>query len=167
MTARHRGSTLGQGAGLVHTEGVDLLHDLKRFGGLDQHAQSCSSLDADHDGDRSGEPQGAWAGDADDRDRRDQGVRETRVRADGGPDDERDHRDGHDSGHNQPATRSAIRWMGARERCASATICTMRASIVSRPTFSALTTNAPVWFKVPPMTVSPPGLGDRHRLVRD
>ena len=53
------------------------------------------------------------------------------------------------------ATRSAIRWMGARERCASATICTMRASIVSRPTFSATMTSAPVWLIVPPMTVSP------------
>ena len=36
------------------------------------------------------------------------------------------------SGTNQPETWSASRWMGARLRCASATICTMRASMVSR-----------------------------------
>ena len=59
------------------------------------------------------------------------------------------------AGTNTPATRSAIRWIGARERWASATMATMRASIVSRPTFSAVTTRAPVWFRVPPMTVSP------------
>jgi hypothetical protein len=35
-----------------------------------------------------------------------------------------------------------MRWIGARERCASATIWTMRASIVSRPTFSARITRA-------------------------
>ena len=69
------------------------------------------------------------------------------------------------TGTKTAATRSAIRWMGARERCASATICTMRASIVSRPTFSATMTSAPVWLMVPPMTVSPVGLGGRHRLT--
>ncbi len=56
------------------------------------------------------------------------------------------------SGTNQPETWSAMRWIGARERCASATIWTIRDSIVSRPTFSARITSAPVWFSVPPMT---------------
>ena len=69
------------------------------------------------------------------------------------------------AGTNQAATRSATRWMGARERWASATICTIRASIVSRPTCSARRTNAPVWLMVPPMTASPAVLGDRHRLA--
>ena len=41
------------------------------------------------------------------------------------------------AGTNQPETWSASRWIGARLRCASATICTICASIVSRPTFSA------------------------------
>ena len=36
------------------------------------------------------------------------------------------------AGTNQAETMSASRWIGARLRCASATICTMRASIVSR-----------------------------------
>ena len=41
------------------------------------------------------------------------------------------------AGTNQPATSSAKRWIGARLRCASATSCTIRDSIVSLPTFSA------------------------------
>ena len=59
------------------------------------------------------------------------------------------------AGTNQAATRSAVRWIGARDRWASATICTIRASIVSRPILSARMTNEPVWFIVPPMTPSP------------
>ena len=58
------------------------------------------------------------------------------------------------SGTNQPETWSAMRWIGARERCASATIWTMRASMVSRPILSARITSAPLWFIVPPITVS-------------
>ena len=45
--------------------------------------------------------------------------------------------------------------MGARERCAAATICTICASIVSRPIFSACMMKAPVVFKVAPATLSP------------
>ena len=48
------------------------------------------------------------------------------------------------SGTNQPATWSASRWIGARLRCASATICTIRARTVSRPTLSARMTKAPL-----------------------
>ena len=40
-------------------------------------------------------------------------------------------------GANQPATTSTRRWIGARERCASATIRTICASTVSLPTRSA------------------------------
>ena len=39
------------------------------------------------------------------------------------------------AGVNHPATWSASRWTGARLRWAAATICTMRASRVSAPTF--------------------------------
>jgi hypothetical protein len=38
------------------------------------------------------------------------------------------------AGTNQPATVSASRWIGARLRCASATMATIRASMVSAPT---------------------------------
>jgi hypothetical protein len=58
-------------------------------------------------------------------------------------------------GTNQAATTSASRWMGARLRCASATIWTMRDSSVSEPTFSARTTRPPLPLSVAPMTWSP------------
>ena len=56
------------------------------------------------------------------------------------------------AGTNHAATESASRWMGARLRCASATMCTIRDSMVSAPTFSAVITRAPVPLMVPPMT---------------
>ena len=59
------------------------------------------------------------------------------------------------SGTNQPETWSARRWIGARLRCACATICTICASTVSRPILSARITKAPLWFSVPPITLSP------------
>ena len=42
------------------------------------------------------------------------------------------------AGTNQAATTSTRRWMGARLRCASATMCTIRDSMVSAPIFSAV-----------------------------
>ena len=68
------------------------------------------------------------------------------------------------SGTNQPETWSARRWIGARLRCACATICTICASTVSRPILSARITKAPLWFIVPPITLSPATLADRHRF---
>jgi hypothetical protein len=56
------------------------------------------------------------------------------------------------AGTNQAATRSTSRWIGARLRCASATIATIRDSSVSAPTFSARITSAPVPFTVAPIT---------------
>ena len=61
-------------------------------------------------------------------------------------------------GTNQPETVSARRWIGARPRCASATICTIRASIVSRPTFSLRMSRPPVWLIVPPISAAPAAL---------
>ena len=57
------------------------------------------------------------------------------------------------AGTNQPDTWSASRWIGARLRCASATICTICASMVSRPTLLARITSAPDWLMVPPMSL--------------
>ena len=48
-----------------------------------------------------------------------------------------------------------MRWIGARLRCASATMATMRASMVSEPTLSARMTSAPVPLTVPPISRSP------------
>ena len=45
--------------------------------------------------------------------------------------------------------------MGARERCASLTICTICASSVSAPTFSASINRLPVPFTVAPISLSP------------
>ena len=59
------------------------------------------------------------------------------------------------AGTNQPATTSARRWIGARERCASPTICTICASMVSLPTRSARSTKLPDWLSVPPVALSP------------
>ncbi len=62
------------------------------------------------------------------------------------------------AGTNQPATWSASRWIGAATRWAAATIWTIWASRVSRPTLSARITKPPVWLRVPPMTFAPAAL---------
>ena len=59
------------------------------------------------------------------------------------------------TGTNQPATRSATRWIGARLRCASATSRVIRDSRVSSPTCSAIMTKPPAPLIVPPVTVDP------------
>ena len=58
-------------------------------------------------------------------------------------------------GTNQAETVSARAWIGARERCASATMPTIRASRVSLPTRSASMTKEPVVLTVAPVTLSP------------
>ena len=50
---------------------------------------------------------------------------------------------------------SASAWIGARERCASATMATMRASVVSAPVRSTRMSKLPVPLSVPPVTRSP------------
>ncbi len=59
------------------------------------------------------------------------------------------------AGTNHPATWSASFWIGARERCAAATISTICASMVSRPTRCASITRLPVPLRVAPVTLSP------------
>ena len=54
--------------------------------------------------------------------------------------------------------------MGARDSCASATICTMRESTVSRPTASARMTSVPLSLTVPPM-VAPVSAGASSVMV--
>ena len=53
------------------------------------------------------------------------------------------------------AITSASFWIGARVRCASPTMCTMRASSVSEPTRSARMMTDPLPLTVAPMTLSP------------
>jgi hypothetical protein len=56
------------------------------------------------------------------------------------------------SGTNHPEIRSATACIGARLRCASATMRIMRASIVSLPTACVSMTRLPVPFTVPPVS---------------
>ncbi|CAM5530282.1 hypothetical protein SSTU70S_02859 [Stutzerimonas stutzeri] len=56
---------------------------------------------------------------------------------------------------NQPAITSARRCIGALERCAWATICTICASMVALPTFCACITRLPWRLRVAPISVSP------------
>ncbi len=62
------------------------------------------------------------------------------------------------TGTKTAATRSARRWIGAREPWASSTSLTIRASVVSLPTRVARKTKLPVRFTVPPNTVTPDAL---------
>ena len=82
------GLALGERAGLVDHERVDLLQHLERLGVLDQDAGRGAAAGADHDRHRRGEPEGAGAGDDEDRDGVDQGVGEARLRPEEAPDDE-------------------------------------------------------------------------------
>ena len=59
------------------------------------------------------------------------------------------------AGTKYEATRSTSPWMGARERCAPATIATICDSTVSSPTRPASITKLPVLLIVPPVTGSP------------
>ena len=153
---RHRRPALGQRAGLVDDERVDLLHALERLGVPDQHAGLRAAADADHDRHRRGEAERARTGDDEHRRRPRRARRRSAARAQDAP---RRRRRGPPP-RSRPArtsadTWSARRWIGARLRCASATSCTICASSVSRPTFSARITRLPVWFIVPPITRSP------------
>ena len=56
---------------------------------------------------------------------------------------------------NLPATTSAMRCIGALERWALATICTICDSMVAAPTFSERITSAPLVFSVAPISPSP------------
>ena len=131
---RHRRLALGQRAGLVDHQGVDLLHALERLGVLDQHAGCAprptpTMIDI---GRREAERTGA--GDDQHRDRRDQGVGEAAAP---GPNIAQAAKastaTAMTAGTNQPETWSASRWIGARLRCASATIATIWASMRVAP----------------------------------
>ena len=62
------------------------------------------------------------------------------------------------TGTKTPLIRSASRWIGARDPCASRISWTMRASIESRPSVVARIRSAPVPFIVPPKTRAPAAL---------
>ncbi len=76
----------GQGAGLVHYQGIDLAHGLDGLGVFEQHPHGGALAGGHHDGHGSGESQGARAGDDQHRDRDDQGIGQARLGAEIIPD---------------------------------------------------------------------------------
>ena len=119
-----------------------------------------------HDRHRRRQPQRAGAGDDQHRDRRDQRIGERRRRPPDRPGDEGQHRH-----RRSPPARTSRRprrrrfWIGARERCAAATISTICASIVSLPTRCASMIRLPVPLIVAPGHRVARGLLHRHRLA--
>ena len=98
----HGGLALGQGAGLVDDERVDLLHVLQRLGVLDEDAGLRAASDADHDRHRRREAERARAGDDQHRDRGDEAVGEARLGAPDAPGGEGQQRHD-DHGRHEPA----------------------------------------------------------------
>ena len=97
---------LGQRAGLVDHQRVDLFHALQRFGVLDQHAGLRAAPDADHDRHRGGKAERTGTGDDEHRNGGDQTKHQAAVpaqRYDPGAEGDESH-DDHDAGTNQPAT---------------------------------------------------------------
>ena len=152
----HLGLALGQRAGLVDHQRVDLGEALERLGVLDQHARLGAAPGADHDRHRRREAERAGAGDDQHRDRGDQRVGHGRRRAEQRP---ARRRPGSRPRPPPARTSSRPRRPGAGSARASAapaaTICTIRASMVSLPTRSARITKLPDWLSVPPVTWSP------------
>src|SRR5262249_37618825 len=83
---RHNGDhlwlALGERAGLVDNEGVDLFQAFQGLGIFDQYAGLCATADTDHDRHRRGEPQRARAGNDQHTHCRYQAIRETWLGAD-------------------------------------------------------------------------------------
>ncbi len=89
------GFALGQGAGLVHHEGVDLAHHLDGLGVLEQHPHVRAAPGRHHDGHGRRQPQGARAGDDEHRHGVDERKSHGGLGTDKGPDDEGDESDDH------------------------------------------------------------------------
>ena len=140
------GLPFGQRAGLVDDQRVDLLHPLQRLGVPDQHAGLRAAADADHDRHRRREAERAGAGDDQHARRRRRGRRRSAApgpnsaQATKASDRDRDHR------RHEPAgdlVGEALDRRAAALRLARPAA-TIRASSVSRPTFSARMTKPPV-----------------------
>ena len=149
-----------QRAGFVDHQRIDFFEPLQSLGILDQHARLRAAPDADHDRHRRGQAKGAGAGD--DENAETAAIKPTshaRFGAKRRPGRESRYRHATKitNGTNQPATWSASRWIGARLRWALATIWTICASMVSRPTFcGAHDKGCRSWLIVPPISFEPP-----------
>ena len=138
---------------------------LQRLGVADEDAGLGAAAGRDHDRDRRGEAERAGAGDDEDADGGDQRIGERRRGPKTNQTTKATTATTITAGTNHAETRSARPWIGARERCASATSATMRASVVSAPVRSTFMSKLPVPLSVPPVTASPGRLLDRHRLA--
>ena len=125
---------LGDRAGLVEDDGVDRGHPLQRLGVADEDAGLGAAAGRDHDRDRRRQAERAGAGDDEHADRRDQRIGERRRRPDREPDDEGDApRRRSPPARTRP--RPGRRGPGSAPASAarSATMATIRASVVSAP----------------------------------
>ena len=82
---------LGERAGLVHHQRVNLFQNLQGLGVLDEHTGSGAAAGSDHDGHRRRQSQRARAGDDEHRHRAHESVGQARLRPDQRPDDESNH----------------------------------------------------------------------------
>ena len=114
----HARLALGQRAGLVDDQRVDLLHPLQRLGDLDQHAGRRALADADHDRHRRREAERAGAGDDQHGHRGDQGVGERGAGSPDRPGDERHERD-RDHRRHEPAATTVGEALDRRAACAA------------------------------------------------
>ena len=147
---------LGQRAGLVDDQRVDMGEALQRLGVLDQHAGLRAAAGRRHDRHRRRQAQRAGTGDDQHRDRRRRWRRSCRA-----PDQRAPRRRRRGS---RPAPRPARnRPTPGRQGPGSARGCAApwrpsrrsRDSMVSAPTFSARMTSVPFRLSVPPVTASP------------
>ena len=117
---RHARLALGQRAGLVEDDRPDLVEPLERLGVAEQDAVLGALARPDHDRGRRGQPQGARAGDDQDRRSADEGQVEGRRRPEEEPDDEGEARDRqHDRHEDARRPRPPAAGSGARDPWAS------------------------------------------------
>ena len=166
LTVVTDGRPCGQRAGLVESDEGRRAPGAERLGVAHQHAGRRAAADAHHHRHRRRQAQRARTGDDQHRDRRAERVGEPRLRAEHHPRDEAvTSAITITAGANQPETWSASRWIGARLRCASATIWTIRATSVSAPTFSARIDKAAAHVDRAADDLVARPLLDRHRLA--
>ena len=158
--------TLRQRAGLVDDQRVDRAQPLDRLGVAEQHAGLRRATGRHHDRHRRGQTERTGTGDDQHRHRVDHRDRSTTDQGRTRPRRRRWRaRSASTASTNQKLTLSASRCIGARERCACATSCTICASTVSEPTLSARMTSAPLPLIVAPITFVAERLLDRDRFA--
>ena len=148
------------------------LQALERFGVLDQHARLRAAADADHDRHRRCQSERAGAGDDEDGDGRDQAVGQARGWPPHGPGNEGQRGDDDHQRH-EPArdlVGKPLNGCAASLRLGHQGNDLAPAWSRARPC-SARITKLPLWFRVPPITVSPTvfstgiGLARHHRRI--